>query len=405
MAFDPLKQPEQQIPIETTQMDFIYVNPILGVSDYYTVYSQALGIISSLVATEEKHRAIMALLNLAKEISQRDELTGDYKEDIIEQTKALELAYYGAKERQDFAKMLIEGEELPTIPLYWLRSRKRAIDQKLILAYEEDMDWDTWIDSVTKAEDKIFGEEKPFPTLMGIIRYVLNNRMEVSIARWRKILADCSERLAIIKRIRGFREIFKISFVKGETFIESEFNIPKKDIKMALESYTLPNELVYKGMDFDKDKDGKLQFTRFGIDSYYNLQRDLTQMAVDTGFPERLFHFFQAMKFLNSKMKSYMGKGNKDTIKVIELKRNKEGESHLDIDAFQELFALLKLLGRLLKLERLTLTEHLTLEELRTDVEVEIMSFMASMQPILADALAHNPHIRSGKEEVEARDF
>lgn len=400
--YDPLQKPEADIPIETTQMDFIYVNPILGVSDYYTVYSQALGIISSLVATEEKHRAIMALLNLAKEIVERDEIVGNYKGKILEQITQLTQAYYGTDERRD-DKYIMEAESLPDVPYYWLRSRKRSIDQKMILAYEQDMDWDVWIENNTRAEEAIFGKGKPFPLLMATIRYLLNNRMEVNIDKWKGIIKNCRNRLEIVKKIRNFREIFKITFENAETFMESEFAIPKKDVQLALESFTLPSEIIYKGMDFDKDS--KLQFTRFGIDSFYNIQRDLTQMTNESGFPERLFHFFQVMRFAGSKIKAFMGKGTKNTLKIIELKRDKNGKSHLDIDAFEQLFNLIKLLGRLLKLERLTLTEHLALEELRTDAELEVMSFMGAMQPILADLLAHNPHIRSSDSELEARDF
>lgn len=371
---DPFEEPEGQMAIETTQSDFIYFNPLLGVSDAYIVYSQALGVITGTLLTEDTHRAILALIHLSREIIEHDALKLEKKtmDSLKKTTKELDETYYGTEDSgYTYAK---------------LRSRKRALDQEKALIWESNvpMEWDAWIDEYWKAEKEIFGKDKPFPKLIATLRAILNNRITRRVDIWRDIART---NIALITpKSWDFKEIIDVKYVELEEEHQG--------------TYKIPSEIVFKGMEFS-DSDKKIQFTRFGVDPYYNLQRCLTEMVNESEYLIKIFHFSQAFKSLESPIQTELDKG---TYKVTRLRLNKD-KPVICPNAFIKLMLLLKKLNRLLSMDRLTLIERLELEDLRTEVEVPIISFMSTMSYIFQEILAHNPHLARGRGKPEAKQY
>lgn len=368
MSYKYLGQPdeEEQLILERLDKDFVFNNPILASIDSFTVFAGQLGMVSSLKITSDTHRAIVALLDSAKEFASRPTITSSIKNKIIQKVQSLEDIYY---------------EEY-----YWLESRKREIGQTEVLTRRGNEEFYQWCIKVQKCESVIFGAGCPYPELLSLMRSLLNNRVSEALNIRRK------KHLTLRKSLFS-KDLLSFNDIVESTLISKKDYYGEKDIGL-----TIPPEMITRGnylkaaaptkKFLDKDQ------VRFGVDPYYNIQRDLTSFTMQENAHEGWVHFGRALRILEKGIISYLGKKKKNVLLLIRFKKNSDNKSIIKTRDFISLYYMVNELNMWLKnQEKWTIVEQLDILELKRDIVCDIEDFISSMLGIFMEVLMRNPNL------------
>jgi len=367
-----LGQPDEEptMTLERLDKDFVFNNPVLASIDALTVFAGQLGMVTSLKITSDYHRAIIALMDAAKEYASRPKISPKIKAKITEYVSDLEELYY--KE------------------YYWLESRKREVGQTEVLTRRGNEDFYTWCIKVQRCEKEIFAVGGPYHKLLSLMRSLLNNRITQAIDIRRKKHANLRRNL-FPNNLLTFTNVVESTIVKKEDYFGSEDN----DVPL-----TIPPEMITRGnylkaatatkKFLDKDQ------VRFGVDPFYNIQRDLTSFTMQESAIEGWVHFGRALRILEKGIISYIGPEKRKKLLLIRIKRNKNGEPIIKARDFISLFYMVHELNFWLKnQEKWTIIEQLEILELKRDLICDIEDFISSMLGVFMDVLMRNPNLSS----------
>ena len=360
------EEDEEQITLETLDKDFVFNNPILASVDAFTVFAGQLGMVTSLKITSDTHRAIIALLDASKEFASKPKLSPSIKNKITQKVQSLEDIYY-----QEY---------------YWLETRKREIFQEIILTRRGNEEFYKWCIKVQKCEQEILATGGPYHELLSLMRSLLNNRLSDPLEVRRKKHTTLRKGL-FPKDLLSFNDVVESTIVTKKAYYGD------KDIGI-----TIPPEMVTRGnylkaatstkKFLDKDQ------VRFGVDPYYNIQRDLTSFTMQETAMEGWVHFGRALRILEKGIISYIGKAKHNKLLLIRFKKNTAGKSIIKTRDFISLYYMVNELNMWLKnQEKWTIVEQLDVLELKRDIICDIEDFISSMLGIFMEVLMRNPNL------------
>jgi len=360
------EEDEDQITLETLDKDFVFNNPILASVDAFTVFAGQLGMVTSLKITSDNHRAIIALLDASKEFASKPKLSPTIKNKITQKVQSLEDIYY-----QEY---------------YWLETRKREIFQQEILTRRGNEGFYKWCIKVQKCEQEILATGGPYHELLSLMRSLLNNRLSETLEVRRKKYATLRKGL-FQKDLLSFNDVVESTIVTKKAYYGD------KDIGIII-----PPEMVTRG-NYLKSAAPTKKFlekdqVRFGVDPYYNIQRDLTSFTMQETAMEGWVHFGRALRILEKGIISYIGKAKHNKLLLIRFKKNTNGKSIIKTRDFISLYYMVNELNMWLKnQEKWTIEEQLNVLELKRDIICDIEDFISSMLGIFMEVLMRNPNL------------